>query len=262
MSTRRDFSNEDLTAYLDQEADADLVRALEAALESDLDLANRLESLRFPKDILAAAFNDQLAAAPPMPELPPARIEIPQAANEPTAPRWMGFFTGGATGLVAGIAAAFIFGVNTNTVEQTQPGWLEIVANYQMLYVPETLDPAQTTQVSGTAADQLAALETLSTAVAVDLTTLENVPGLTFRRAQRLGFRGKTLIQIAYSLPDGTPVAICILPSESQQKAPRSQALAGMAAADWTTGTHGVLIIGGENQAVIDDLAERVQPLI
>ena len=261
MSVTREFSDETLTAYLDQEADADLVRDIEAAMEHDSALAKRIDDLRFPKDLLGAAFAQQLSAAPKMPELPPAAMH-PVAANISDRPKWFGFTTGAATGLAAGLAAAVYFGLNQPVQTPNEPGWLQVVANYQVLYVSETLDPSRSAKASAPAEESDAALANLSKAVGLDLSGLKNVDGLTFHRAQQLGFNGKPLIQIAYSLPDGTPVAICILQSGKDQSAPKAQILAGMASADWNTGQHGVLIIGGEDQTVIETLTDAVQPLI
>jgi len=98
--------------------------------------------------------------------------------------------------------------------------------------------------------------------VGLDLTALAQVDGLRFHRAQQLGFNGKPLIQIAYTLPDGTPVAICILPNGSDPRGPRFQQVEGMQSADWTTGSHGVLIIGGDDQVVLDGLAKQVETLL
>lgn len=261
MSAPREFSDETLTAYLDQEADAELMRDIEAAMAHDSALADRIDSLRFPKDLLGAAFEQQLSAAPKMPELPASSMH-PVAANVSTRPKWFGFISGTATGLVAGLAAAVYFGLNQPSQTPNEPGWLQVVANYQVLYVSETLDPTRSAKSSAPIEESDAALVNLSKAVGLDLSGLKNVEGLTFHRAQQLGFNGKPLIQIAYSLPDGTPVAICILPSGKDQSAPKSQTLSGMASADWNTGKHGVLIIGGKDQTVIETLTNAVQPII
>ena len=262
MNAPRDFSDETLTAYLDQEADPELVRDIETALTTDSNLVARLAALRFPKDALADAFGQQLTAAPAMPSLPPKAETTPITANLPEPPRW-GFLSGAVSGLAAGFLGAVFLGWSQFFApEEQQPGWLDVVANYQGLYVPETLNLRTKDQNANGSAEQDLDLAALSEAVGADLSVLKSVEGLAFKRAQQLGFRGKTLIQIAYTLPDGTPVAICILPSGNQQSGPRSQVLSGMAASDWTTGTHGVLIIGGDDQTIIDGLAEKVQPLI
>ena len=257
MTTGRTFSDEDLTAFLDGEADDALAREIEAALEADQDLAARLEGLTVPIAALQRAFDTQLSAAPAMPDVP-SQV----SANANAAPK-RGFLPGLGIGLVAGITGAAIV-ITSLQPAQKEPGWLDIVANYQMLYVPETLDPPRKQRPGGDnrSGNYAADLASLSDIVGTDLEGLYKIEGLKFHRAQLLGFRGKPLIQVAYSLPDGTPVAICIVPSDAGEKAPRAQVLQGMASSDWTTGSHGVLVIGGTDQAIVNDIAKTVVPLI
>ena len=258
---QRAYSDEDLTAFLDGEADEALMQAIAQDLERDAELVHRLESLDISKHDLQLAFADHLATAPEFPPLPgpqtaPAAVQKPQLG-------WTSGFIGLGTGIAAGIALAVFFGLSapapspnptTAAAEPAPIGWLAAVATYQMLYTEETL--------SGPAAPDTSRLSELSEAVDLDLTQLSNVEGLTFRRAQQLGFYGKTLIQVAYTLPDGTPFAICILRNGTEERAPRYQELQGMQAADWTTGDHGVLIIGGTNAEAVEDLAPRIQELL
>ena len=247
MTDQTMFSNDELTAYLDGEADADLTRRLDAALREDEELRARLDALDFPKAALAQAFDAQLSAAPPMPTLPP------MAQPDPAGPRrgWGMFGAGAGGGLVAGIALAI--GLGLGTPEPSPPGWLDVVVDYQALYVPETL--AGTPSTPDAVATQLAAL---SNTVNLDLTGFAAVEGLRIHRAQELGFRGKPLVQLAYALPDGTPVAICILQSGKPESAPISREIKGMAAVHWTTGSHGILIIGGTDQQRLDTIAPQV----
>ena len=98
MTTGRTFSDEDLTAFLDGEADDALAREIEAALEADQDLAARLEGLTVPIAALQRAFATQLSAAPAMPDVPSQVFD-----NTNAAPK-RGFLPGLGIGLVAGIA--------------------------------------------------------------------------------------------------------------------------------------------------------------
>lgn len=252
MSATRTYSDEDLTAFLDGEADSDLVQSLEADLGRDDALNARLAGLDIPKQMIASAFEEQLKSAPAMPPLPtPAKTR----SSRPGA-----FWPGLGMGLAAGFALAFAM-TTLRQPEPQAPGWLEVVANYQMLYVPETLS---SNAVAGKSSryGQSVSLDDLSKAVGTDLRMLRTVEGLQYRRAQLLGFNGKPLVQVAYTLPDGTPVAICILPSDTEAAGPNGQFLSGLAASDWTTGTHGVVVIGGQDQTTIDSIASQIAPLI
>ncbi|MEP4195181.1 MAG: hypothetical protein ABJL99_06020 [Aliishimia sp.] len=251
MDQQRRFSDEELTAFLDGEAATDDVRAIEAALDQDTELAQRLSDLDISFLDLKGQFDGLLAQAPPVPDLPAA---LPTVANLNSTPRWPSLGLGLSAGLVAGFAMAVTFGLTRPPAPEPTRGWLSVVAGYQMLYTPETLVSAETSH--GTP------LTVLSDIVGLDLTALAQVEGLTFKRAQRLGFNGKPLIQIAYTLPDGTPFAICILPNGSEARGPRFQELEGMQAADWTTGSHGVLLIGGDDPSALGALADTVETLL
>lgn len=251
----RDFSDEDLTAFLDGEAPEALARAIEQRLAEDPALAAHLDTLVIPVPALRAAFDAQLALAPIAPVVPPALPPV-NALSESAAPSrgWVGSALGLGAGLAAGIALALSFGLTTPATAPQQGGWLQAVATYQMLYTPQTLAEAGPQDPS--------VLAELSQAVNLDLTGLAQIEGLEFRRAQQLGFNGKALIQVAYTLPDGTPFAICILQSGNDARGAAFQELQGLQAADWTTGAHGVLLIGGTDAAVLKDLAPRVQTLL
>ncbi len=267
MAEAHTFSDEELTAYLDGEAGSDLAQAIDQALETDPALTARMEELTFPKDALAAAFDAQLALAPSVPNLPEFPAETATTPLQKPSGRgfWPGLGLGLGGGLAAGLAVAMFTGLGKPA--PAQPGWIEMVANYQVLYVPETLQsrrgpPQRDGQAGAQGGVYVASLEELSSVVGLDLTGLKTVDGLQFKRAQRLGFNGKPLIQVAYTLPDGTPFAICILPSDAEERAPRTGTVAGLAATDWTTGTHGIVIIGGQDEAIVETLSQTVQPLI
>lgn len=251
----RDFSDEDLTAFLDGEAPEALVQAIEQGLAEDPGLAARLDALVIPVPALRAAFDAQLALAPIAPVAPPALPPVNAISGTPAPSRgWVGGALGLGAGLAAGIALALTFGLTPPAPAPQPGGWLQVVATYQMLYTPETLAAAGSQDPS--------VLAKLSQAVNLDLTGLAQIEGLEFRRAQQLGFNGKALIQVAYTLPDGTPFAICILQSGKDPRGAAFQELQGMQAADWTTGAHGVLLIGGTDAAILKDLAPRVQTLL
>jgi len=266
MMAPRTFTDEDLTAYLDGEADEALSNAIEEACGHDAELLARIEGLSFPKDLLKEAFDLQLEQAPPMPDL-----IVP--ANETTPPsRWPMFGAGAVSGLAAGLAVAMVMNFGQLQPEPQaaqQPGWKQLVAYYQMLYVPETLQaprgpsgPGGPGGPGGPAGGYGWTLASLSSEIGVNLQPLQRLDGLTFHRAQFLSLNGNPLIQIVYTNGAGTPIAICLVRSEAAESGLNSATLEGMAATDWTTGTHGILVIGGEDSGEIEAVAEQVATLI
>lgn len=260
MTAPYEFSDEDLTAFLDGEAGRELEAAISDALETDEALGERLASLDIPVAVIAQAFDGVLSNAPSMPDLPadtatpvavaPEPVEAP--ANMNTRPRWgMGIATF-ATGLAAGLAVAVFTGFNTP--EPAPRGWVSFVASYQALYTPATLMIDNPTPQE--ADIQLAAA---SSALGFDLSMLPQAEGLTYKRAQVLGFNGKTLIQIAYVREDGTPVALCIIPAGAESQGISMGAAEGLDVARWNTPGFGFLLIGGQDAAPLEREAETFQ---
>jgi len=258
------FSDEDLTAFLDGETDTVLARAIEDASAVDPVLAERIAGLDISTQTLRDAFDAQLASAPAMPPLPDSISVAPVLPKSPDPatmqPKWRGFWPGLVTGLAASLAIVMITGLGTP--KQNDRDWLDVVAGYQMLYVPETLNTSYSAGGPGAPGNRQSPLQEMSQLVGLDLTPLQRIDGLAFKAANRLEFDGKHLVQLAFALPDGTPVSICVLQSTAERRTLRSQTLEGMAAIDWTTGTHGIVVIGGQDQNLIDQIAPQVQSLI
>ena len=100
MTEMRPFTDEDLTAFLDGEADDALRAEIEAALETDAALGARIAELDIPLVPIAEAYTALLATAPPMPELPDIAV-----APAPTTRFGWGWGIGTfGTGLAAGLA--------------------------------------------------------------------------------------------------------------------------------------------------------------
>mmetsp|Transcript_23030 Transcript_23030/g.39043 ORF Transcript_23030/g.39043 Transcript_23030/m.39043 type:complete len:190 (+) Transcript_23030:34-603(+) len=153
-------------------------------------------------------------------------------------------------GLAAGLAVAAFTGLGTPPPEPAR-GWVSFVASYQALYTTATLADA-----APTSAEAFAQLATVSRAVGLDLTGLPAASGLTFKRAQVLGFKGKPLVQIAFLRDDGTPVALCILPAGPDAKPVNMGAAEGLGLARWNTPGHGFLLIGGTDTTPLEAEAE------
>lgn len=237
MTEGKSISDEELTAYLDGEASQDLETRIRGALQTDARVAGRLKGLELPKEDIENAFGSVLSHAP----IPPAEL-INIADKRPARPALIAASAALLVGLVIGVASS-------NLVTSPPKPWLEAVAIYQSLYIPETvaLAPGQSPDT-----DKLAAL---SREIALDLEGLSDVDGLSFRRAQLLGYEGKPLIQIVYATPDGTPIALCILADDAAKQDVKTGVLAGLSSASWRTGSHGVLLIGGTDDTLIEHIA-------
>lgn len=243
MMTVRSFSDEDLTAVLDGEADAALAVAVEDAAATDPALADRMARLSGLTEGLGVAMGHLLRAAPAMPDLPVAA---------PSARRF---------GLVqsAAVAAALVLGLGLGGYvtaptggQAVAQGWMGYVAAYQALYVPQTVAID-----APSPADARAQLADLGAVLGRDLTGALTDVGLDFRRGQMLGFEGRSLVQLAYAGPDGAPFALCVIAlPDGDASAVASATLEGLAAAHWTDGGYGFLLIGGEDVGLVEKAAE------
>lgn len=229
-------SDETLTAFLDGELSAEESADLEVALAAQPALAQRLAQLDVVKDDIATAFDQILPSAPAMPE----RLAASPSAK--SAPPFVALAAALALGAIIGFGATF------GTSSPSSPDWKVAIANYQVLYVPETL-------TSATGQDQVERLETFSGRIGVPLAEATNIDGLSFRRVQMLGFESAPLVQMAYVAPDGAPIAFCITEVDEADYAPKAENLSGLAAAHWVQDGIGYLIIGGDDLNFVDGLA-------
>ncbi|NOR61474.1 MAG: hypothetical protein GQ535_03140 [Rhodobacteraceae bacterium] len=233
------FSDEDITAYLDAELGAERRAAMDALIAASPSFAKRVAALELDTSALQLGFAPLLAEAPP--------VSLPQ-------PRRNWAWAAMATAAVVLFAVGLAFGqLSKPSVES----WQMEVAHYQVLYVPETLAsiPPDTARLQ----KELARAESLL-GIELDQVALSNVPGLTLRRAQVLGFEGRTLIQIAYTAQDGTPVAFCIMNGEGGGDSEMEFArLLGLETALWQGAKHGFMVIGGQDPTLISDSAQYLR---
>ncbi len=236
------YSDEELTAYLDGEMDPGKMADIQNAIESGEIPAARLLGLNIDKSAINNAFASLLDAAPAQ--------AVPAAA----APRHFARL-GAVAAILLALATAF-FGSKL----APQKSWEMEVAHYQALYVAETLTGIQPTPQR--LAQEIARANQLL-GLNLSIETLSGFKGLTLRRAQVLGFEGQTLIQIAYTTANGTPIAFCILKQQnSVDQAIATTELVGLAAATWQSTDHSFLTIGGQDQDLMSDFATHLAALL
>ncbi len=239
MTATRNISDEDLCLYLDQEADTDLALRIEQALKTDITLQTRLNVLSDAEQSLTTSFQAALGVAPEMPNLP--------TRNFSRQTVWQVCSGSMVAGALVGI------GLMWGTYRQSPSGWKDVVASYQSLYVTETLAGARSDTIT-----TQAKLKQLSQTLGLDLTNLPQVDGLSYVRAQQLGFRGKPLAQLTFLTADGGPVALCIVKTgkgDSPDIIP--EVLEGMSAYSWTEDGYGILLIGPQGEQGLENAAKR-----
>lgn len=257
-----------LLAYVDGELTLEQRAEVEAALAQSRVLTDRVVALRSSILPYAAAFHRQ--AVPPAPQSLTEKvndlIRVTSAANPAETAR----VRGGATSWrfaaqdpapwrVA--AAAFVAGVVlcagvlqlASRQYSTAPDWVQSMASYQELYARQTLaniveDRALTQRVVNDS--HAAGVDT----VVPDL----RAEGLTFKRAQRLSFRGQELIQLVYLPASGDPVALCMMREKNRNSAPHMEELGSMHAAVWHAGDLGYVLVAKNSSIDLLALGRRV----
>jgi len=245
---KQQFTDEELTAYLDGEQDPADTRALLQALDSDADLKARLDALRIPDmtDIRASFSLNQLQA----PEMPAHLLAAPTRSGSLLR-----------VGLIAAsLLGAFWLGaaVNTNLNANTQQAeWITAIAAYQTLYVPATLaaprqDSALTTRT----------LKDAQQSLGVDLTNALDLPGLTFKRAQMLGFAGNPLLQIAYVTKSGAPMALCLTKVTSGEMPMQDVTSHDIDGTAWTKNGVGYYLVGASTASERAEITQALEQLL
>ncbi len=230
------FSDEDVMAYADGQADGDLAANINAALPNDAELAARIEALQAQTADLKSAFDLALRDAPQM----PAHLTAKRAISA----RWP---------MPLALAASFALGMVAMNIVQPAPGWIDRVASYQALYAPETLGGAVQEEVL-----TAAVLSETRNRIGVDLAAIPQLDGMTFKRAQMLAMDAKPLVQIAYLAEDGTPFALCIVQVAGADHGVTSTRSHDLAAASWTADDVGFVLTGGTDATRVTDLAEGI----
>lgn len=235
-------SDEALTAYLDGELPPTEAARLEALLETDAELAARLEFLSRASLPFAQAFDPLLSQAPKAElEAILSRLSAAPVAT-PANPGRRRFIGALAACLVAGVIAdrAFIGLSRKLAAPDESSEWRATVAEYIALYTPETLAgpvPSFSAQEA-----QLAAVEArLGLSLSPEAVALS---GIDFKRAMLLQYDDKPLAQLAYLDPETGPLALCIVRSDDGARPPVAEARKGMNVVYWSDKTHAFMLIG------------------
>jgi anti-sigma factor RsiW len=225
-----------LRAYVDSELPREQRDQVEAALANNCSLQEQAAALRASCLPYRAAF--EMQDLPPVPESLGRHLasltavaDAPRPMTQPpamTRRRW----AGAGMALAASFAAGLVMPTpwrRAAPTESTTASWIDAVANYQAMYVRDTVDQAVDDPVRARAV--LAGFSSqLPQAVAVpDLRDA----GLAFKRVQRLGFRDRPLLQMVFLPAVGKPAALCVLPTPDADAPLNVRRLEGLSVAAW-----------------------------
>lgn len=245
-------TDEQLTAYLDDELSGDMRNMVEDALASDPQVQHRLERLQLPTGLLETAYDLKALGAPSMPAA--LREKMTEAAGQKPAN----------TNKVPGylwpisVAASFVLGMLLMTALRPatsgadQISWVDTVASYQALYVTETLSGDQ--QAPEITQHVLARAQSV---LGVDLHAALDVEGLTFKRVQMLSIDGAPLIQMAYLDAQGAPFAFCLTMQSLNDQEQETRISFDLATSSWVENGIGFVLVGGQDGSKTAEIAAR-----
>jgi len=241
----RQFSNEDLTAFLDEEADVDLERDIQTALHTDGALSQRLADLHLDKEELVGAFDELLAEAPEPADFNPV--------SPPNTAMSFGLLKTAAAVVLALGVGWFLGQSSDSDLEE----WQDYAAAYHKLYVEETL--ASTSFSDDELRLQLsAALDAIDSDLSFE--DIRSINGLELKRSQVLGFSDGKIAHIAMSDANGNPVALCITNVKGKANNGFQKDL-GMQTARWSTDEHSFYLIGGADAELIQSVTSQLSDL-
>lgn len=221
-----DISDELIVSFLDGVASPADEAKIALAVAEDPALARRVEELAADVDGLRIGMDGLLASAP--------ALDTPVQGAVKQGWRWPH---------LAAAAAMFAFGLGLAQFLDSgaEPkDWRMAVADYQALYVTQTL-----TATPATEPQRAEGLAQTGAAIGMDLAPARiAVEGYTFQRAQILAFEGRPLAQLTYLDRAGNPIAFCFTRRQGADLAPEELHLNGLNASAWRSDGVGFIVIG------------------
>ena len=236
---RTEFSDEELVAYLDGEGEYAPIDKIKVALQTDPDLAKRLNALRVDTPIITQGLNACLDKS----KKPAFHLA------QPAKTRWV----------MPAIAASFLvallaFSGGQYWLEAEEREWKDYVAAYQFLYTTNTLSSVQNSDLV-----KQQELDRVGAAIGkeISVSQVAEFSEVEYKRAQVLAYKGKALIQLTFLSSTGKPIALCILrTSKRENKTVEFSQLEGMRAASWKSDDYDYLLIGGEDEMLIERMSK------
>ena len=220
-----------------------------------LDLARRIQEMPIPDQETPRAEPTRQAEPPVVQQLrpapPPRRW---QSSGWAMAASIMMLVLGGGIGLWVGSQ----YGQNqVAAVQQAQAekSWMVRVAEYQKLYVRDTVN-----NVNLTPDEQVANAARLSDRLGHQVVPPDlKDQDLTFKRGQILDFDGSPIVQLVYLPDEGKPIALCIIATDKADHGPQDGAAEGLNFTHWAEDGLGYILIGEADQGRIRAMAEEAR---
>lgn len=222
----------ELHAYVDNELDASQHDRMTMAANSDPALKEKIATIQALKIGISESFAQIQSDTPPS-YLVDTVTEKPQRKFQ----HWAA-----AACLFAGVAGGYLWGQHgINKSVPLEQDWIAQVVNYQDMYTTDTL-----AHVVSSSNERDTTLARLSSAVQHDI-IIPEFPNkdVEFKRGQILTSQQNPVIQLAFlDTATGTPIALCITPSDKSITAMANGSIHGMNYINWSDGELEFLVVG------------------
>ena len=268
----KNYSDEDILQYADADMDELSASKLRADIEHDPSLSQRVDAMLASQLPYSMAY--KLNPPPPIPETVKQSIStwtdvarnVPHTQTKSALDSWK------IASITVAVGASFTLGYlaanfnsTSNNPQQHQPltaisndegVWVQRVADYQSLYVQETVGHIKNgTDRAIELLNQLAAKNDIENTIP-DLSSF----GYDFVRAQQLGFNDQPLVQLVYTSPGKKPLALCFMPSIGvNQSALTVSRHENLNTANWRTSTQRYVIVADESAEKIESIAAHAR---
>ncbi|MFK8076826.1 MAG: hypothetical protein AB8B84_09600 [Granulosicoccus sp.] len=266
------YSDEDILRYVDGNMDEPSASQLRNDINNNAQLSQRVDAMLASQLPYSMAY--KVNPAPEMPESLRQTVSVwsdvaRNSSLEPQTVKLRGMKVA-AVAAAVGLSFALGFGaanlpsqgqvavqasvVNDQTMEDTL--WVQRVADYQSLYVAQTVNDIQNGR---TKAEELLARSEIKDVMDAKIPDLSDYD-YQFVRAQQLGFQGQPLIQLVYTSAGKKPLALCFMPSKGEDQNTITVALhEELVSASWRKASQRFVIVADESYESIESIARHAQ---
>ncbi|CAN7378079.1 anti-sigma factor [Trinickia sp. LjRoot230] len=254
-----------LMEYVDGTADPDVSALVERAAAQSSEVAERLAAMKasalpfgdlFDRQVVPA-IPERLAARVTTMTLQPARRRIPTP--------WLAaaFFAGV---LSTGFAFKFFSLIGDDSQpafsrvaalvspSEGMPRWARAVVDYQDLYSRDTVAGlTENREATARVVNDIRRVDGMS----IRVPDLRNA-GLTFKRVQRLNYKGHPIVQIVYLADRGAPVALCAIVDAGPDASLHAQQVGDMKTIVWRKANIGYVLVSKDAPVDLPGIGARI----
>ncbi len=269
------YSDEDILHFVDGTLNEALSHQIERDIELSPELAQRIDAMQASQLPYSMAYKN--APIPAMPDevrnsLDTWAAVAKNASTKPLEPKKNNIKIASLVGLVG---LSFLIGYLTGTTKITESIstttdqlaetidseslWVQRVADYQSLYVGETVAGIKNGRESADVLlNKLQQEDHLNGAIP-DLSEF----GYSFVRAQQLGFFDEPLLQLVYTSPGKKPLALCFMPdSNSTESSINTKKHETLGSANWRQSSQRYVIVAEEPLEQLEKMARHARQIL